>query len=84
MPKNLAKSHPWRADLLRDVTISIGFLTVKNMVTGAESRIESAPTTMLQTAGPRMFRKKGDAVAFVESYRRDHGADVVSDVYKSA
>ncbi len=81
MTDKFAKSHPWRANLLRDVEISIGHLTIKNIISGTETIVPGAPTHMTVTAGPRMFRKKSDAVAFVDSYRRDHGANCVSDIY---
>lgn len=82
MADQFAKTRPWRATLNRAVTITIGALVIEEPQTG--HRQEIAPAYEMPMApGERMFRRKADATAFVESYRRDHGASVVSDVYKA-
>jgi hypothetical protein len=82
MADRFAKSRPWRATLNRTVTVQVGFLSVLEPLTGAESVI-APPVTIELGAGERMFRTKGEALAFVAAHRRDSGADCVSDVYKA-
>lgn len=82
MPDKFSKSHPWRATLNRDVTITVGALVIEEPRTGAQSVI-APPYEMPMPAGERMFRRKSEAIAFVAAHRRDSGADTVTDVYRA-
>lgn len=82
MADKFAKSRPWRAMLNRAVSVQVGFLSVVEPRTGAESVI-APPVTIELDPGERMFRTKGEALAFVAAHRRDNGADCVSDAYRA-